>query len=124
MLLCTQNPPTFGSWGFDSPSRHHDVPSVFVKSLQLAWLFTLWGWVRAENPQCSKTVVEKICSRFGTHLSDFLTPFFSTLSKRFRGSLVDGFCCGAPLSCVLDTHVLKFANRVTAVFVDGLRVFL
>ena len=19
----TQNPPTFGSWGFDSPSRHH-----------------------------------------------------------------------------------------------------
>src|SRR3981081_99312 len=22
----TQNPPTFGSWGFDSPSRHHANP--------------------------------------------------------------------------------------------------
>ncbi len=25
----TQNPPTFGSWGFNSPSRHHDYPIVF-----------------------------------------------------------------------------------------------
>src|ERR1700733_9782720 len=24
----TQNPPTFGSWGFDSPSRHHDPPRM------------------------------------------------------------------------------------------------
>src|SRR3984957_12045841 len=24
----TQNPPTFGSWGFDSPSRHHDLKEV------------------------------------------------------------------------------------------------
>jgi hypothetical protein len=26
----TQNPPTFGSWGFDSPSRHQ--PSEFVSN--------------------------------------------------------------------------------------------
>ena len=25
----TQNPPTFGSWGFNSPSRHHDYLLCF-----------------------------------------------------------------------------------------------
>jgi hypothetical protein len=24
----TQNPPTFGSWGFDSPSRHQSQPAL------------------------------------------------------------------------------------------------
>ena len=27
----TQNPPTFGSWGFDSPSRHHSVDNPLTE---------------------------------------------------------------------------------------------
>jgi hypothetical protein len=31
----SQNPPTFGSWGFDSPSRHHDSKEVVPASCKM-----------------------------------------------------------------------------------------
>src|ERR1700731_4530836 len=40
----TQNPPTFGSWGFDSPSRHHLslVVSITLVHRWNFWLNLLW----------------------------------------------------------------------------------
>jgi hypothetical protein len=42
----TQNPPTFGSWGFNSPSRHHSqkprgtrLPATLSAQLIDAWSF-------------------------------------------------------------------------------------
>src|SRR6266853_6645052 len=44
----TQNPPTFGSWGFDSPSRHHAVlQRTGFSSAARGWAW--WLWVRGQS---------------------------------------------------------------------------
>jgi hypothetical protein len=47
----TQNPPTFGSWGFDSPSRHHRLQRSY---------FHFMGTTKCT---CRGACVRKVCAK-------------------------------------------------------------